>query len=80
MKNSSCKVGCFTGVTRRHLDPQDPLHSCHRSQRSMSLGGPAHDALMSKGTHQPPQTVEMSRAENGGCLPTSSCRRVAAAE
>jgi hypothetical protein len=36
----------------------------------MSLGGPAHESLLSKSHHssspqQPPQTVELSRAENG---------------
>ena len=36
----------------------------------MSLGGPAHESLLSKQHHsqspqQPPQTIELSRAENG---------------
>lgn len=42
--------------------------TCYRNQRSMSLGGPAHESLLSKHPatpQQPPQTVEMSRAENG---------------
>ncbi|KAH7714167.1 K+ channel tetramerization protein [Aphelenchoides avenae] len=36
----------------------------HRNQRSMSLGGPAHASLLIQ-QHQPPQTIEVSRAENG---------------
>ena len=40
--------------------------SYSRNQRSMSLGGPAHESLLSiKHSQQPSQTVEMSRGENG---------------
>lgn len=41
--------------------------SCHRNQRSMSLGGPAHESLLQKTikNQQPAQTVEMSRGPNG---------------
>ncbi|KAI1731105.1 BTB/POZ domain-containing protein [Ditylenchus destructor] len=44
---------------------KDP--NCHRSVRSMSLGGPAHESLLAikHAPQQPPQTIEMSRAENG---------------
>uniref|UniRef100_A0A914HSW2 BTB domain-containing protein n=1 Tax=Globodera rostochiensis TaxID=31243 RepID=A0A914HSW2_GLORO len=43
--------------------------SWHRNQRSMSLGGPAHESLLSKQhSSSPPQTVELSRAENGECV------------
>ncbi|KAL3107874.1 hypothetical protein niasHT_019875 [Heterodera trifolii] len=43
--------------------------SCHRNQRSMSLGGPAHESLLSKQhSSSPPQTVELSRADNGDCV------------
>uniref|UniRef100_A0A915DZK6 BTB domain-containing protein n=1 Tax=Ditylenchus dipsaci TaxID=166011 RepID=A0A915DZK6_9BILA len=39
---------------------------CHRNQRSMSLGGPAHESLLSiKHPPAPSQTIEMSRADNG---------------
>uniref|UniRef100_A0A914DVU9 BTB domain-containing protein n=1 Tax=Acrobeloides nanus TaxID=290746 RepID=A0A914DVU9_9BILA len=45
---------------------KDP--SCHRNQRSMSLGGSAHETLLSsiQQSHQlPTQTIELSRGENG---------------
>lgn len=48
--------------------------NCHRNQRSMSLGGPAHESLLSKPhSQQPAQTIELSRGENGifYCLSTS---------